>query len=156
MCMGQRCVAVGSSRSVTGTGTTSLIAVWDEEHQRWDVMPSPNVPGATSTVLVSVSCSSAKSCLAVGNAGSGPVAMGFDGTSWTIVPNPTLTSSRAVYGGVACPKVTACFVTGATLTPSGSTKSVWSFDGTSWKVVDQATAPTSQLLAIECFTASNC
>jgi len=65
----------------------------------WTVTPTPNVAARTS--LFGVDCSSANSCIAVGEAAFGhlspfdaaPVVERWDGTSWQIMPTPTTSGS---------------------------------------------------------------
>jgi hypothetical protein len=93
-------VAVGNY----GRGT--LVESWDGT--AWSVDPSPT-PG-TYGGLSGVSCSSARSCTAVGNyshgTGSGtsglslPLAESWDGTAWSVVPAPR--PAVAHLYGVAC------------------------------------------------------
>jgi hypothetical protein len=57
-----------------------------------------------------VSCASATNCWAVGES-SGTRSAHWDGSSWTTVPSPSITSSDKLYG-VACPSAIRCFAVG--------------------------------------------
>ena len=94
----------------------------------WTVTPTPNVAARTS--LFGVDCSSANSCIAVGEAtfghlspfDSAAVAERWDGTSWQIMPTPTTPGSLF---GISCPQPSVCFAV-------GTLHELW--DGTSWSI----------------------
>jgi hypothetical protein len=94
----------------------------------WTVTPTPNVAARTS--LFGVDCSSANSCIAVGEAtfghlspfDSAAVAERWDGTSWQIMPTPTTSGSLF---GISCPQPSVCLAV-------GTLHELW--DGTSWSI----------------------
>jgi hypothetical protein len=55
------CEAVGYYQM--GTTTSTLAEAWNGHH--WSIQPTPDEPGASSSALYSVGCSSALSCSAV-------------------------------------------------------------------------------------------
>jgi hypothetical protein len=108
--------------------TAALLITPSVASAAWTVTPTPNVAPRTS--LSGVACSSANSCIAVGQAAFGhldpfdatPVVERWDGTSWQIMPTPT--TSGSLYG-ISCPQPSVCFAVGTVL-------ELW--DGTSWSI----------------------
>jgi hypothetical protein len=128
------------------------------------VVPSPNLTGAAATYLFGVSCSSPKSCNAVGMApatgtvpAGGPVAEHWDGSAWTLVatPSPSGTSPNQLRG-IACPKSTSCVAVGVGGTSPADQKIVEELSGGTWSLADTAVVPTSQLGAVACTSAFSC
>jgi hypothetical protein len=126
-------VAVGNY----GSGT--LVESWDGT--AWSVDPSPT-PG-TYGGLSGVSCSSARSCAAVGNyshgTGSGssglgqPLVESWDGTAWSVVPTPR--PAVAYLYGVSCSSARSCQAVGDYAGNRGLSQTlVESWDGTAWSV----------------------
>lgn len=116
----QACVAVGV-RSPGNSGTTfSLAEHWDGV--AWTEMTTPN-PTAESqsegTGLNSVSCVSARDCLAVGGSAfsiaSQPFSLRLRDGRWSLLPRvpvPFAGASGAALNGVACPSENVCFAVG--------------------------------------------
>lgn len=122
-----RCTAVGLQQDTSGAYAT-LVENWNGT--KWAVEPSPTPSGGGVTELSSVSCTSAKFCMAVG----GVFAERWNGTAWSIVSLPTL----APYGyvnRVACTAPTACIAVG-TLGGFGNTFFTLAekWNGISWTV----------------------
>jgi hypothetical protein len=112
----------------------------------WTVTPTPNARGATS--LSGVDCSSANSCFAVGVVDDGslnpgsfqPVVERWDGTSWQLMPTPSLGLGGLVGGslsGISCPWPNVCFAVGGSF--RGPLIELW--NGTSWSI--QASPPVA-------------
>src|SRR5690242_16138497 len=78
------CEAVG--RFDNGGTTQTLAEVWNGSS--WNIQPTPNPAGVTSSQLNDVSCISASRCEAVGQATSGgnvqTLAEEWNGSSWAI------------------------------------------------------------------------
>src|SRR6187401_3533490 len=77
----QSCMAVGHT-NVGAPGGTSVAERWDGAS--WQVVPTPNPPGATFSSLNGVSCPWPNVCFAVGSSDSGPLVELWDGTKWSI------------------------------------------------------------------------
>jgi hypothetical protein len=77
---GPFCVVIGTSTDQT---TRTLIDVWNG--RTWKTLAPAKAKGVTDLVLNSVSCTSARSCVAVGNGTGtrGEVAEVWNGKSWT-------------------------------------------------------------------------
>jgi len=85
----------------------------------WAIQTTPNGPGATTSVLSGVSCTSSSACVAVGyyvNGSSDDVvfAEAFTTTGWTILSPviPTGASSSEL-SGVSCLSATSCTAVGS-------------------------------------------
>jgi len=108
-----RCVAVGGY-GPKGEYLT-LVEAWDGT--AWTVMVSPNVPATQSDRLNGVSCTSLKSCVAVGSYSDSStdqtLVETWDGTAWSITPSPNPSISQHNYlAGVSCASQTACVAAG--------------------------------------------
>ncbi len=161
-CSGPRtCTAVGSY--MRPGSTVTLAEAWNGTS--WTLEATPNPAGATSSVLNSVSCTSAGACIAVGsyvNSGSTfTLAEAWNGASWTIqtTVNPT---ARSALNGVSCTAADACTAVGSSGPTPQTLAEAW--DGTSWSL--QATpnnlsslsgsiTPNS-LSGISCVSSSSC
>jgi hypothetical protein len=130
------CLTVGYANDGTLGGiSTTLVESWDGNS--WTIVPSPNTSATRSNVLVSISCSSSTSCMAVGQAFGGSyletLAMTFqdlpsspsmptvtpgDGrvtVSWSAVAGADSYSATASPGGASCTTTTtSCVITGLT------------------------------------------
>ncbi len=130
------CMAVGFSGSETGVHGT-LAESWDGT--RWSVLPTPS-PGTSGNFLNGVSCVSADTCTAAGNAfhSNGPTTSlieSWDGTQWSVVPSPSPGIGQTLDNGVSCASKTACSVVGYYSTRVGTKILVESWDGSRWSVV---------------------
>jgi hypothetical protein len=130
------CMAVGFSGSETAVHGT-LAESWDGT--RWSVLPTPS-PGTSGNFLNGVSCVSADTCTAAGDAfhSNGPTTSlieSWDGTQWSVVPSPSPGIGQTLDNGVSCVSKTACSVVGYYSTRVGTKILVESWDGSRWSVV---------------------
>ena len=139
----KNCVAVGLGMSASFS-VTSMADTWNGTG--WTAAKVPWPKGTTSPVLVGVSCTSAKSCVAVGataftltNNNSGDAAAAsFNGKAWSVTSVPAPAKGKAsVLAGVTCLSATDCAAVGD-LGPTNSANSnglsgFW--NGRSWKLV---------------------
>jgi hypothetical protein len=137
----------------------------------WTVLPAPATkhPGG-GELLSAVSCPSSTSCMAVGqvqveSAGGfttlHPFAESWNGTTWRIVPTPTLTHSGASLTGVACTATTACMAVGNEGPPRNPTMFTLAeqWDGTAWHVVTTPSPLTpggTSLATVSCPGPASC
>jgi hypothetical protein len=92
----------------------------------WSVTPSPNPAGiGVEAGLAGVSCTSPRTCIAVGSADTGDITSSsalieaWNGTRWSIVPShPTRNAATLLYS-VSCPSATMCMATGVSYGSSG-------------------------------------
>lgn len=155
-----RCMAVGAFTDPGGQART-LAERWDG--RGWSIVPTADTGGAQSDELRGVSCASATSCAAVGDAQgfSVPMAEEWNGASWAVEPVPLPPDGRdATLAGVSCPTAVDCLAVGSKGNHGGvPTTLVERFDGTSWSIVpspNPAGAEVSSLEAVSCPSAVSC
>jgi hypothetical protein len=139
------CVAVGNG---TGTGTRGEVAeVWNG--RSWTATAPIAWPrGATSPWVDSVSCATARYCLAAGYIDRNPKANGantgraaasvWNGKSWTATSVAAPGKGKAsLFNGVTCPRTTFCAAVGQVGPYDGSsgTELAALWDGRNWRVV---------------------
>jgi hypothetical protein len=117
------CTAVGEYVNNDGVQVT-LAEHWNGT--TWTTQTTPNPNGATNSVLLGVSCTSATACTAVGeyvnpNGVWVTLAEHWNGTTWTIQtsPNPRGGTNNLLQG-VSCTSTTACIAVGAYNNPDGN------------------------------------
>jgi hypothetical protein len=128
------CVAVGSGPGAPG-GPTTLAERWNGK--AWAVLLTQRPRREYSSGLSAVSCTSKRSCVAVGTYGFGSGCDGSDATRciqraiaevwngrlWTLepVPLPALASHNSSLSGVACASARSCVAVGGYEYGSGCT-----------------------------------
>jgi hypothetical protein len=110
------CVAVGFSGDATGTVGTPLAERWNGAG--WRVQSTPLPAEARVGFLSAVSCTSPRSCVAVGffisRVGTGePLAERWNGTRWSIERTPSPEAAvEAQLVGVSCARQGSCMAAG--------------------------------------------
>jgi hypothetical protein len=100
------CIAVGSVRASLKSPTLPLAERWNG--RAWKIIPIRAPSDATHSYLDAVSCTSAKSCYAVGSYASGstmgsPLVERWNGSRWTIMSSPNASgASTTALNGVSC------------------------------------------------------
>jgi tripartite motif-containing protein 71 len=158
------CTAVGYYRPQDAYLT--LVEHWDGTS--WKVVSTPNPAGAGESRLEGVSCTSSKSCTAVGYYRTSSTAFStlterWNGISWSIVPSPNATGfARNNLYGVSCGGASDCWAVGksaytATEEEAGKmpTALLEHWNGSGWNIV-VASKPPTQLTAVSCFSATAC
>ena len=124
---GPQCFAVGAYTNQTANGNfyQTLIEQWDGK--TWSIAPSPNInPDSTqaNNQLLSVTCTSATNCFAVGYYSTGTYYPGsyrpeafieqWNGTSSSLFPSPNIsaTQDNSLYVCLTCILATNCFAVG--------------------------------------------
>jgi hypothetical protein len=166
-------VSCSASNACTGVGfaytpgnavpQVPLAERWDGVS--WTVQATPTPPGVTDSGLLSVSCPTASTCVAVGltSAGTtvGTIAMMWDGTTWSLSPLVTPTGATIVEAAdVDCVSATWCKLAG-TVGRADGTSFPWvaTWNGTTWSldtVPVPASATSGALAAIDCFSQTAC
>jgi hypothetical protein len=151
------CTAVGQSTDSSG-GSVPLAEAWNGT--TWAVRPVP-VPAAGNGVLTSVSCASARACMAVGYTGNFqlPLAARWNGATWTvrILPFPP-SGAQNPLTGVSCTSATACTAIGQTETENTTAPLAERWDGATW-AIQHVPAPIARkvvLTAVSCTSATSC
>jgi hypothetical protein len=156
------CIAVGFGGNASG-GQGPLAERWDGTS--WSIQPVPLPAGAARAFLNSVSCVSANACIAVGASldsasNNSPLAVRWDGTSWSIQQTPAPAGGQAVIlNGVSCPSATSCTAVGSYQASNVTLTLAEAWDGTSWTVqptANPAGAGESALLGVACRSAGVC
>lgn len=131
--------AVGYARiGANNAGLATFIEHWDG--QRWSVVPSPNRENGTfvSSELFAVAAVANDDVWAVGVGGTyqKPLIEHWDGTSWSIVPNP----AENIFGsldGVAAVSADDVWAVGYDTSTPFPTTLILHWDGTSWTRVSR-------------------
>jgi len=151
------CIAVGESLPDT------LTESWNGT--RWSIVASPNPANSDGSALIAVSCTATTACMAVGDYASSsgtyaPLAMSFNGASWTIQPPLNPSTIDAGLFGVSCTSQSSCTAVGgsvSTKNPGLLLVEVW--DGSTWSTqrpFQKRTALGSALDSVSCVSASFC
>jgi hypothetical protein len=152
------CFAAGGWE--TGDGDGTLVERWNGTS--WSIVSSPNPTGASYSHLLSVSCTSATSCFAVGDdLRSGAyvtLVERWNGTSWSLVPSPnpaaTYPPGEASLEGVSCTSATNCFAVG--IGGDCCTALVEHWNGSNWAITSSPKPSGSFLRGVSCTSNTSC
>ena len=163
-----QCVGVGSQQA-PGSGSLSqtLVEVWDGKS--WSIVPSPDEGPNDANVLQSVSCSSRRSCVAVGYwCSSGclenqSLVEVFDGSVWAVVPSPD-PGSRNQLNSVSCTSARSCTAVGGYCPEAGCPDGSYfktlieTWNGTAVSLASSPNPTTEDniLSSVSCVSAANC
>jgi hypothetical protein len=137
------CTAIGSYYSKFREGLfpeyVTLAERWNGTV--WTIQSTPNPEGATTSVLLGVSCASSSACTAAGDYTNSSktevtLAESWNGTTWSIqsTPNPT-GGSKNLLQGVSCSSSTACTAVGQYVNSSGTYVTLAErWNGTEWSL----------------------
>ena len=160
------CVSASSCVAVGGAGTpfsgTTLAMVWNGS--TWSAVSSPSPSPGSNNKLMSVSCTSASNCVAVGFSGmmnqETTLAMVWDGSEWSIVssPNPGTGFVGNKLNSVTCLSASSCVAVGSTSQGGLGQTLVMAWDGSEWSVVSSPNSGQSgnALNSVSCVSATNC
>ena len=157
------CVAVGYS--LTTAGIFALAEFWSGKRWAADTPPAP--PGSLGANLDRISCTAAKSCVAVGSyetsdGNSSAFASWWNGTRWTAAEPPVPAATiGADLDGVSCTSAKHCIAVGFYGLEMGESALpiVESWNGAKWAMAKPPapTGTTPTLLAgLSCRSASSC
>lgn len=128
--------------------------------------PAPTPASSVPAELMSVSCPSAASCMAVGVSGqttSQGLAEQWNGTRWSVLPTPPTGVTNAYLYGVSCSSPKACTAVGFTSTgipAQNSSPLAERWNGTRWSIqtvpMPSGTNVTSDLYSVSCPSAAMC
>jgi hypothetical protein len=156
------CQAVGWSYDPSQDFAPTLTESWDGT--RWTIVPSPNA-GPNENILTSVSCTSPRSCQAVGDYASAQGVLQtlietWNGADWSIVPSPNNGAFGNDLRGVSCVSARSCQAVGeygnASLVTNQSLIETW--NGVSWSIVASPDIGTkvNVLDAVSCRSHDSC
>jgi hypothetical protein len=152
------CVAVGSADNPSTENALPLVERW--HGSTWSIARTPRPPTPDwYGWLSSVSCTSRRSCMAVGtwgnNAGNGGLAERGSGASWSILRTPNRPADEGSFSGVSCTSSSDCLAVG-----SGDAAGAARWNGTRWSAMSvPAGDPQDGANALErvsCITPSTC
>jgi hypothetical protein len=151
-------MAVGTSRYGT------LIENWNGT--AWTIAPSPAPSGALSSDLVSVSCPTATSCVAVGsyvNSSGATLTLAeeWNDSTWSLVPSPDRSgASGSELLGVSCASSSSCVGVGDSFNRVGNSRTLAErWDGATWSLVpspDPTKGQENTLSSVSCISTTNC
>jgi hypothetical protein len=148
------CMAVGNYTNAHGAWLT-YAAAWNSG--TWQVQSTPNIRGERFTTFQGISCSSATTCMAVGDAytpGSRPFAELWSDGTWQVSATPP--RLKAGFVSVSCPDVSDCVAVGW----HGTSGLIEAWTPTGWTVQRSAAtkAPFSgdRLMHVSCVTVTAC
>jgi putative hemolysin len=160
------CMAAGYYTQSAGLPDQTLIEKWNGTS--WKIVSTPDVSGVSND-LTSVSCPSAKFCIAAGYTISSSfleqtVIEEWNGTSWSIVNSPDTSSSQDNFlWGVSCPSASFCMADGYYDDTSGNQLTlIEELTGGSWKITPSpngSPAPSTalnSLWSVSCVTSKFC
>ncbi len=151
------CTAVG--HIYNGSTDQTLVETWNGA--KWSIVPSPSPVSTGAVTLNSVSCPSSSFCIAAGyyvtkSSGEATLIEGWNGTAWSIIPNPNPSTTGTVQLlGAACTSSNFCVAVGyyfTSLTVNGTLIETW--DGTTWSITPSP-AP-GELAGVQCISPTDC
>jgi hypothetical protein len=160
------CIAVGSYGLNVAPHQTigELYAVRKVNGGSWTVQTVPDPADYQNGGFTGVSCTSASSCIAVGQYGTTAngveaLAEQWNGTNWTVlsVPDPA-GSFNTQLNAVSCSAPTACMAVGTYSTGDNGFTLAERWNGTSWTIVPTPTKATdvAVLDGVSCPSATSC
>jgi hypothetical protein len=139
---GNACLAVGNALFPTGfrqpPRSTTVAERWDGTS--WQLVPTPNPPGSTYSLLNGISCPGRNVCFAVGWSATAsnspppapviqrPLIELWNGTSWSIQPSPDVPNGRL--RAISCSGLLACTAVGSVFDHPLAAR----WDATGWHV----------------------
>ena len=156
------CTAVGSYQR--GDQTFPLAERWNGN--RWTLQSVASPPGAFTSSLAAVSCSTGSACIAVGTSNDGhgadlPLAEQWNGHAWSIQSVPSPTSEGGKLAGVSCSAVSACIAVGQFVDQAGAQTFALAerWNGSAWSIQASPSpsgAADAFLSGVSCPAATSC
>jgi hypothetical protein len=160
-CTATACTAVGSYKYESAY--KPLVERWNGSS--WSLQAAPNpAEGTAQSAMLSVSCGSATSCLAVGEAASKPVAERWNGSEWLPTSSPALPvgAKGAKLASASCGSATSCMAVGDSYESGvGSEKPlVERWNGSSWSIIASPSPSGAKgfvnLTDVSCLSPNSC
>ena len=159
------CMAVGSFATAAGVSQEVFAERWDGTE--WEVQDIASPCSALRSELTKVSCTSASSCIAVGDYSGSlgqemPLVGVWDGSSWTMQPVPVASgTTTGRLSGVSCVSVGACVAVGQSYQDGSFRPLVEAWDGSSWMIQSTPLPPLvsgshGDLSGVSCTSTTAC
>lgn len=142
------CVAVGGDSFHSRAGNASQ---WNGHS--WRMLRVTKVDR-----LDMISCASTTDCVAVGTANTlgapDPLAERWNGTAWTVIAAPSVTSDDGFPPALSCPTASFCMAVGDSA--AGDPQAQW-WDGSTWHATSVPAPPGGAFLSsVSCTSKNNC
>jgi hypothetical protein len=159
-CTSTSCTAVGDYQKGAGTATFPLVEQWNGG--TWTEHLPGTPPGAVSSLLDGVSCTSATVCVAVGSyqKSSGPtftLAEVRSGNTWSVQPSHNLPGSNALTA-VSCSSANSCTAAGYNFLHPRQIALAEILSGNQWVIQLHSSPPGDNdfLRGVSCSSAASC
>jgi len=149
------CVAVGATGNLP-VPTTSLHPFAEVlTGSRWEIVATAKLPAGTYAALSSVSCSHAKSCVAVGNYLAAPgktpttqpaLAEAYNGSTWVVERTPVIAGHSSYLSSISCSpgaEPTSCTAVGSESVGNSSGPLAYHAQGDNWQLLRIPGIPSS-------------
>jgi hypothetical protein len=164
------CVAVGIAGNLPVPTTTLHPFAEVLTGSRWEIIATAKLPAGTYAALSSVSCSQARSCVAVGNylppPGKTPttepaLAEAYNGSTWVVEKMPVIAGHSSYLSSVSClpgAEPTSCAAVGSESAGSSSGPLAYHVDGNNWQLLSIRGLPSSGpgLTSVSCPMPTSC
>jgi hypothetical protein len=146
------CTAVGSYMNGSGT-YEPLVERWNGS--AWTIQSTPSAPAKDTYELRSVACTSASSCMVVGEDVIGALesvtlSESWNGAEWKVIATP----SGGALEGISCTSVNVCTAVGGTAFGGEPLAERW--NGTEWSTQKAAKISSASLSSVACMSATSC
>jgi hypothetical protein len=153
------CIAVGTAARAFNKNGKPISARWNGH--TWRLLTTPDPYDQTDASLASVSCATARSCVAVGKTGNDSALIErWNGTRWTIQSPLSPQATYSQLNAVSCPTTTFCLAVGTHYTSEKGTTAVITetWNGRYWTAGSAAplAARFPSLTSIDCSGPTRC
>ena len=164
------CVAVGVTGNLPVPTTTLHPFAEVLMGSRWEIVATAKLPAGTYAALSSISCSQAKSCVAVGNYLAAPgktlttqpaLAEAYNGSTWVVEKVPVIAGHSSYLSSISCSpgaEPTSCTAVGSESAGNSSGALAYHAVGNHWQVLSIPGLPSSGpgLTSVSCPLPTSC
>lgn len=154
------CVAVGDGEYVSQhyAMTATLAEIWNGSSWKLLQTPDPTEPAGGGNTLVSVSCATSTSCMAVGGqfgATDLVLSESWNGKAWTTHSAPT-PNDNGGFDSVSCAAADACSAVVHSNSGPSTSGDVERWNGSSWSFQSTPVVSGGSLTGMSCATTTSC
>jgi hypothetical protein len=160
-CLSNGCIAVGNQ--VPGNTDEQQALIEDSSGTSWSVETWPN--SGSESFLLGVSCPASTACFAVGDwqngttAGSRPLTLSGNGSTWSVVQSPSK-DSQSILNAISCTSASNCVGAGYSqnVISNDDSTMIESWNGTKWAITGSpnSSAASNLLTGVSCSGTSKC